>query len=122
MAHILIVDDEETDRLGLAAMLESGGHEISFAEEGNEALEMYLRRHVHVVVTDMVMPGGDGLGLISALKHVDPQAAIIAISGKSRSQLEASKIFGADMILEKPIGREELLAAVAKLVNGRDST
>lgn len=119
MANILIVDDEETDRVGLAAMLESGGHEVCFAEEGNEALETYLKQRIHVVVTDMVMPGGDGLGLISALKNVDPRAAIIAISGKSRSQLEASKIFGADRILEKPIDREALLAAVADLVNGR---
>ena len=119
MASILIVDDEETDRLGLAAMLESGGHEVCFAAEGNEALEMYLTRRIHVVVTDMVMPGGDGLGLISALKNVDPRAAIIAISGKSRSQLEASRIFGADHVLEKPIDREALLRAVADAINGR---
>lgn len=120
MANILVVDDEEADRMGLAAMLESGGHEVCVAGEGNEALEMYLRRHIHVVVTDMVMPGGDGLGLISALKNVDPRAAIVAISGKSRSQLEASKIFGADRILEKPVDRETLLRAVADVIGGRD--
>jgi CheY-like chemotaxis protein len=119
VANILIVDDDETDRLGMAAMLESGGHEVCFAEEGNEALEMYLTRHIHVVVTDMVMPGGDGLGLISALKNVDPDAAIIAVSGRSRSQLEASKIFGADRIIEKPIDRDALLGAVADVMDGR---
>ena len=118
MANILIVDDEETDRVGLAAMLESDGHEVYYAAEGNEALELYLTHRIHVVVTDMVMPGGDGLGLISALKNVDPRAAIIAISGKSRSQLEASKIFGADRILEKPIDREALLSAVTDVLNG----
>ena len=100
-------------------MLESGGHEICFAEEGEEALDVYLSRSVHVVVTDMVMPGVDGLNLISALKSVDPRASIIAISGKSRSQLEASAIFGADRILEKPIDRKALLAAVSELLNGR---
>jgi CheY-like chemotaxis protein len=119
VANILVVDDDEADRVGLAAMLESGGHEVSCAEEGNEALEMYLRRHIHLVVTDMVMPGGDGLGLISALKNVDPRATIIAVSGKSRSQLEASKIFGADKILEKPVDREALLQAVADVMRAR---
>lgn len=119
MANILVVDDDETDRLGLAAILESGGHEVCCAGEGNEALEMYLTRRIHLVVTDMVMPGGDGLGLISALKNVDPRATIIAISGKSRSQLEASKIFGADKILEKPIDRETLLRAVAEVMDAR---
>lgn len=119
MANILIVDDEETDRLGLAAILESGGHEVCFAAEGNEALEMYLTRRIHVVVTDMVMPGGDGLGLISALKNVDPTAAVIAISGKSKSQLEASKIFGAERVLEKPVERDALLTAVAEVIRAR---
>ena len=119
MANILIVDDEETDRLGLAAILESGGHEVCFAAEGNEALEMYLTRRIHVVVTDMVMPGGDGLGLISALKNVDPNASVIAISGKSKSQLEASKIFGAERVLEKPVERDALLAAVAEVIRAR---
>jgi len=117
VANILIVDDDETDRLSLGAMLESDGHVVCFAEEGNEAVEMYLRQRIHVVVTDMVMPGGDGLGLISALKNVDPSAAIIAVSGKSPSQLEASKIFGADRVLEKPIDRAALLAAVAGVID-----
>lgn len=115
MAKILIVDDEETDRVGLAAILERAGHDVSLASEGNEALELYLRERIHVVVTDMVMPGGDGLGLISALKNVDPNAAIIAVSGKSRSQLEASTMFGADKVLTKPIDREKLLEAVKEL-------
>ena len=119
MANILIVDDEETDRLGLAVMLEAEGHEVCFAAEGNEALEMYLRMPIHVVVTDIVMPGGDGLGLIAALKNVDPRAGIIAISGKSRSQLEASTLFGADRILEKPIDREALLGAIADVIHAR---
>jgi CheY-like chemotaxis protein len=119
VANILIVDDEESDRLGLAAILESDGHEVCFAAEGDEALEVYLRRRIHVVVTDMVMPGGDGLRLISALKNVDPRAAIIAISGRSRSQLQASKHFGADIILEKPIARDALLDAVAEVMNAR---
>ena len=119
MANILIVDDEEGDRLGLAAILESDGHEVCFAAEGNEALDVYMRRRIHVVVTDMVMPGGDGLGLITALKNVDPHAAIIAISGKSRSQLQASRHFGADVVLQKPIDRETLLGAVAEVMDAR---
>lgn len=119
MANILVVDDEESDRLGLAAMLEAEGHEVCLAAEGTEALELYLSRRIHVVVTDMVMPGGDGLGLISALKNVDPRASIIAISGRSRSQLQASKLFGADKILEKPVAREALLDAVAEIMDER---
>lgn len=116
MAKVLVVDDDEGDRLRLAAMLGGAGHDVSVAQDGDEALELYVAQRIHVVVTDMVMPGRDGLSLISALRNIDPRAAIIAISGKSRSQLEASKIFGAHKILTKPIERETLVAAVAEVV------
>lgn len=119
MATILIVDDDETDLVGLAAALRPEGHDIVLARGGDEALEHYLAQRVHVVVTDMVMPGRDGLSLISALRELDPGAAIVAVSGKSRSQLEASKIFGAHSILEKPIDRDALVTAVREAVATR---
>jgi CheY-like chemotaxis protein len=107
MAKILIVDDDETDRVGLASILEQAGHTVLLAGDGNEALETFFAERVHLVVTDMVMPGRDGLGLISALREVDPGAPIIAIS---------SKVFGARVVLTKPIDREEFLAAVEGIV------
>ncbi len=119
MATILIVDDDEADLLGLAAVLRSDGHEIVLARGGDEALDLYLARRVHVLVTDMVMPGRDGLSLISAIRNFDPRASIVAVSGKSRSQLEASKSYGAYSVLEKPIDPEALLAAVREAVAAR---
>jgi CheY-like chemotaxis protein len=120
VAKVLIVDDDEADRVGMAAVLEGVGHEVTLARDGDEALELYLRQKIHVVVTDMVMPGRDGLSLISALRNLDPLASVIAISGKSRSQLEASRIFGARRVLEKPIDRDVLVAAVAEVVEARE--
>jgi CheY-like chemotaxis protein len=119
VAKILIVDDDETDRVGLAAILQQAGHTVLTAADGDEALETFLAQRIHLVVTDMVMPGRDGLGLISALREVDPGAEIIAISGKSRGQLEASKVFGARRVLAKPIDRQDLLAAVEEVVGSR---
>lgn len=119
LATILIVDDDEIDRVGLAAALRSEGHEILLARDGDGALSVYLAQPVHVVVTDMVMPGRDGLSLISALREVDPRAKIVAVSGKSRSQLEASKVYGAASILEKPIDPKALVAAVREAVAAR---
>jgi DNA-binding NtrC family response regulator len=119
LATILIVDDDETDRLGLAAALRSGGHDIVLAGDADEALDIYVARRVHVVVTDIVMPGRDGLSLISALRDVDPHASIVAVSGKSRSQLEASRAYGAVSILEKPVDPEALSAAVREALATR---
>lgn len=118
MAKILIVDDDEADLLGLAAVLESDGHEVLLARDGDEALEIFLAQRIHLVVTDMVMPGRDGLSLISALRSVDPGVAVIAVSGKSPSQLEASKTFGAKKVLPKPIDRSDLLDAVHEAFGG----
>jgi len=112
MAKILIVDDDEADLVGLAAALESDGHEVLLARDGDEGLETFLAQRIHLVITDMVMPGRDGLSLISALRSVDPGAAIIAVSGKSPSRLEASTTFGAKKVLTKPIDRAVLLDAV----------
>lgn len=116
MANILVVDDDETDRVSLTSILEQAGHTVLAARDGDEALEAFLAQRIHLVITDMVMPGRDGLGLISALKGVDPGTAIIAISGKSPGQLEASKVFGASKVLTKPIDRTEFLSAVAEIV------
>ena len=81
VSSILVVDDDETDRVGLSSILEQAGHTVVLARDGDEALSTFLAERVHLVVTDMVMPGRDGLGLISALRGVDPSTAIIAISG-----------------------------------------
>jgi CheY-like chemotaxis protein len=99
--------------------LRSDGYDIVLARDGDEALDIYMAQRVHVVVTDMVMPGRDGLSLISALREVDPRAAIVAVSGKSRSQLEASKIYGASSVLEKPIDPRALSTAVREAVATR---
>jgi CheY-like chemotaxis protein len=118
LAKVLVVDDDETDRVGLAAILRSDGHEVVLAQDGNQALELYLASHVHVVVTDIVMPGRDGLSLIAVLKEVDPRASIVAVSGKSPSKLEASKVYGV-RVLTKPVDRRRLVAAVRGAVAAR---
>ena len=113
MACVLIVDDDESDRLLLQAMLESD-HELLTATNGEEALKLYLRHSIDVVVTDIQMPRGDGLELITALRGLDPDAAIIAVSGQRPHKLDIAQMAGAVAILPKPIFRKSLLEAVAK--------
>jgi CheY-like chemotaxis protein len=113
MACVLIVDDDESDLLLLQAMLE-GEHELHMASNGEEALKLYLRHPVDVVVTDIQMPRGDGIELIAALKGLDPDAAIIAVSGQRPHKLDIAQMAGAAAILPKPVFRKSLLEAVAK--------
>ena len=115
MACILIVDDDESDLLLLQAMLE-GEHELHVATNGEEALRLYLRHPVDAVVTDIQMPRGDGIELITALRGLDPDAAIIAVSGQRPHKLDIAQMAGAVAILPKPIFRKSLLEAVAQAI------
>jgi CheY-like chemotaxis protein len=113
MANVLIVDDEEADRLLMRTLLAPAGHEFFFATNGEEAMRLYLRNDIDVVVTDIQMPNGDGLELISGLKGMDRDASIVAVSGQTPSKLQIAQLAGARSILHKPFSREQLTEAVA---------
>ena len=121
MAHVLIVDDDETDQLLLKAILESADHELYLASNGEDALKLYLRHPIEVVVTDIQMPRGDGIELIEALKGLDPDVAIVAVSGQKPHKLEIAQLAGAATILTKPINRDGLIHAVAEAAGPGDA-
>lgn len=111
MANVLIVDDDENDRLLMRALL-GNDHELYMAANGEQALKLYLRHPIDVVVTDIQMPKGDGLELISALRGLDPDAAIVAVSGQDPRKLQLAELAGARAILRKPLTRQVLSAAI----------
>lgn len=113
MARVLIVDDDEMDRLFNRRVLEKAGHELFFAKNGEEAYRLYLRMGIQVVVTDLAMPHVDGIELIKELKALFPDAAVIAVSGKGEERLAMAKFMGAQAILPKPVDADALLKAVA---------
>lgn len=119
MARILIVDDEEMDRLLERSMLEEEGHDLFFAANGKIALRSYGLNRIDLVITDLAMPEINGLRLIRELREVDPDARIIAVTGVSPEQLDLAEDFGAVATFTKPVKREELLEAVEKGLEGR---
>ena len=116
MARILIVDDEQSDRVVLGSIVERAGHEVHFASYGVQALNIFEGISIDVVITDLDMPHVDGLELIGALRVMYPGTAIIAVSGKGPDQLAKTKIRGALTALSKPVDAHELLEAIAKAV------
>lgn len=111
--RVLVVDDEEADRLKLGSILEGAGYEVRAASDGVEALRIFIEEPVHAVVTDLVMPGRDGLNLITNLQGIGPHVPIIAVSGKGQTGLALASIIGAGRLLEKPVGAPALLSAIA---------
>ena len=118
MARILVVDDDEADRIILSTILERAGHEVFLAEDGRVALSMFGATEIDVIVTDLQMPEMHGLELITVLRDVSPRPAIIVISDTGRDQLDMAQAVGADETLMKPVDRDVLLDAISRLVSG----
>lgn len=120
MSCILVVDDDSQFRKMVCAILERAGHEVIEAVTGDMALRLYRERPTDLVITDLIMPGKDGIETIIELQKEFSDVKIIAISGggamRPEIYLDAASAFGAHCSLTKPIDRKILLAAVQGLV------
>lgn len=116
MARILIIDDESQIRSMLRLMLERVGYEVVEAADGMEGIRQYRDNPADLIITDLIMPNKDGIGMIIELKKEFPQVKIIAMSGggvnRPEGYLDGAKKLGATRTLTKPIDRDEMLTAV----------
>jgi CheY-like chemotaxis protein len=115
MPTILIVDDNKDFRSMLREMLEDANHSTIEASDGKAALELYRQHTIDLIVTDLIMPGKEGIQTIVEFRRLDPKARIIAVSGGNRmspSNLAMAQKLGADLTLAKPFRSQELLAAI----------
>jgi CheY-like chemotaxis protein len=119
MAHILIVDDEESARLLHRIILERHGHEVCTAADSNEALESLRTKSIDLVITDLQMPGVHGFEFISVLRDVSPRPIVVVVSGTGPGQLEVAKAVGAQFTLNKPVYEESLVAIVEQALASR---
>jgi len=116
MARILIIDDEPQIRSMLRLMLERVGYEVAEAPDGIEGIRRYRENPADLIITDLIMPNKDGIGMIIDLKKEFPKVKIIAMSGggvnRPEGYLDGAKKLGATRTLTKPIDRDEMLKAV----------
>ena len=110
--RILVVDDEPQITRVLRTTLQSNGHEVTVAQDGAQALELFLKTQPDLVITDLAMPGMDGIELTREIRHRS-QLPIIVLSVRTQ---DASKVAaldeGADDYITKPFSIQELLARV----------
>ena len=116
MALILIIDDEPQIRSMLKLMLERDGYEVAEAPDGIEGIRVYRQKPADLIITDLIMPNKDGIGMIIDLKKEFPNVKIIAMSGgglnKPEGYLRGAKKLGAACTLTKPIDRDEMLRTI----------
>jgi DNA-binding NtrC family response regulator len=110
---ILVVDDEKPQRDILQLILNQEGHEVTTAASGYHAIQLAEREHFDLVLTDLKMPGMDGLRFLKEVVHQDPSTCVIMMTahGSIDSAKEAIKL-GAYDYLEKPLERDSLLKTV----------
>ena len=118
MLNILVVDDEENTRLGLSKLLSADGYQVTAVTNGFEALEQMKKRTIELVITDMNMPGMNGLLFLKEISHSFPHMKVIMITayGGVESYLEAMNL-GAFEYLNKPIKMKELNAVIRRIFN-----
>jgi len=114
---ILIVDDDEQVREFLAGVLRQADFETLEAEDGTQALHVYAEQPVDLVLTDLCMPEREGFETMRALHETDRAVKVIVISGAFDAKyLPIAKKLGADAVLAKPIGPEQLLTTIAQVL------
>jgi excisionase family DNA binding protein len=120
-SRILLVDDEESIRKLLSRMLESS-YDVDVAAEGETAMRLLREPDAHydLLISDLNMPGIDGLMLIREAQRIDPTLPAIVITGYSTesSAIEALNL-GVAGYLTKPFGTSQVLAAAAKALGAR---
>ncbi|RJQ50312.1 MAG: sigma-54-dependent Fis family transcriptional regulator, partial [Desulfobacteraceae bacterium] len=112
---ILLVDDEADIREVLSISLSDMGYKTFSAENGREALEIFEQTHPPIVLTDIKMPGMDGLDLLNRIKQIDPDTEVIMITGHGDINLAVRSFqYDASDFITKPIGVDALEAAVKR--------
>ena len=115
--RVLAVEDEPEVLDVIRAMLTAAGHTVVSAASGREALELFEREPVDVVVTDLGMPGMTGLALAQELKRRRPVPVVLLTGWADELDTEATPHI--DVLLAKPITRERLVSGLAQAVPDR---
>src|ERR1700690_3991563 len=120
MARILIIDDNETMREGMAATIRRMGHEAQVAGGGAEGLALMRKQPPNFLITDLKMEGVGGLEVLEAVKRIDPScpALIVTAFGTVETAVEAMRL-GAMDFLQKPFAPEVLRLKVERALELR---
>jgi len=116
MARIILIDDEDAVRRTVRLALERAGHQVLEASDGEAGLKLLAQSGADLVITDIFMPGQDGIVTVRRIRKESPGVKVIAVSGgDSTGRLDLRKgaeLLGAATSLRKPFSSADLLRAV----------
>lgn len=117
MARILVIEDDILMRRMFVNVLLKNGYEADCLSDGSNALKMHRQKKYDLIITDIFMPGVDGLDTISGLREIDPTLKIIAISGGGGrtdpdQALRRAVSLGANATIAKPFRKADIIRVV----------
>ena len=120
MKSILFVDDNDPFRSSFSRILRKEGYDVTEAGDGDDALRSLDQAVTDLMITDIIMPGKEGLETIHEVLSRFPQVKILAVSGGGRGSamdyLKIAERMGAHGSIPKPFTREELLQKVREMI------
>ena len=118
--QVMVVDDTSVSRTLITDALDQMGvRHVSIARDGAQALKALMAKPVHLVISDMNMPGLDGLGLLKGLREYKPTSAIgfILLTGSTdRTLIERGKQYRLNNFVTKPFNMASLKSAIEAVV------
>ena len=120
MAHILVIDDQEAIRRIVRRSLEQEGHQVMDASDGEMGMQVLARHGADLVITDIFMPGQDGILTLRQVRKQFPGVKVIVISGGDSSGMldlrKDAELLGAVKSLPKPFTAREIVDLVRRVL------
>ena len=120
MASILVVEDKGSMQEMLTATLTNEGYEVDVASSGSEGIEKASKKRYDLVLTDLKLPGADGIQVLTEIKEMDPEVSVVVMTafGTVENAVEAMKI-GAFDFLTKPFDTDRLSLLIRRALENR---
>lgn len=121
-ARVIVIDDQEPIRRVIRRALESEGYEVFDAGDGEAGMQLLRKEGAAMVITDIFMPGQDGIETLLQIRKEFPNVKVVAMSGggtTGQDLIEGAKVLGATRTLQKPFTARDVLVLVAEVLQGR---
>jgi CheY-like chemotaxis protein len=109
---ILVVDDNDAIRSIVAKMLARLGYDVSSADSGENGLSVFLRNKFDIVLSDLEMPGMDGVAFACSIKKHEPGMPVVIMTGSGKEDVITQSLHVVDRVISKPFTLEEIDAAI----------
>ena len=117
MVNIMVVEDDPNTRKLMQAILSPNGYDVILAENGEHALELLDKKHIDLIILDIMMPRMDGYQFTEILRDSKFDVPILMVTAKETPQdKKKGFIIGTDDYMVKPFDEEELLLRIAALL------